>query len=365
MYIPKTFGINNVIEVYEKSSSVSGTSYDLYTESGMHDFLRAGFGSEEHIEKSWLSEEQIIDVVQPVLIIHYMRFITGILSKVKGIPSISLQNFNLYKNLKYLLPKLFNILKNNQFCKKNYLDCFGQYIIVPDFSFYQPLGEIVQMLGNSGALENVNDIQFIGPLLRDMPKYSKRVPERNSLWHPRIYITLGGSAISRTIVKLLFQCLDITGEYIINTGGNVDPQIFADDILQLKHKNKMITVEIEQYTENAIEQMSKADIGIIHGGLSSTMEAMVCGTPILGLYSNNEQLSNLNRAVQQGVGKALKLLDDCGQMKFEINSAILELLTEGICDKALRQGKILGSMRMGNQGIARYITNIIGANRVA
>lgn len=150
-------------------------------------------------------------------------------------------------------------------------------------------------------------IRFTGPLLTDYPDH---LPERGELKKAHcgddsklmVYVTIGGGSmlIGESFLKTVLEALkllpEITG--VIATGISIPPE----------------TIEKYRPPGNAIvkgfvpgtEMVKASDVTIFHGGSSTLMTCIACGTPAVVVPSMGEQADNGAVLAQHGAGIVLE-----------------------------------------------------------
>lgn len=163
-------------------------------------------------------------------------------------------------------------------------------------------GVTVERFG--GLLQGLKEkIRFTGPLLQ---QYPDQLPDRDQLKQihigdahkPMAYITIGGGSpligeqFLKTVLDALRSVPEVTG--VISTGIALAPET------------------IEQYAPpgNAVirgfvpgtEMVKASDVTVFHGGSSTLMTCIACGTPAVVVPSMGEQEDNGNVLCQFGAG---------------------------------------------------------------
>lgn len=177
-------------------------------------------------------------------------------------------------------------------------------------------------------------IRFAGPLLAEYPA---QLPERNELKKmysgdekkPLVYITIGGGSvlIGEQFLKIVLDALRMLPAVIgvISTGIAISPEA------------------IEQYDppRNALirgfvpgtEMIKASDVTVFHGGSSTLMACIACGTPAVVVPSMGEQEDNGAVLSQFGAGIVLDK----------------QTLTPEILAEAIQKINVSGDYRIGAQ----------------
>ena len=136
-------------------------------------------------------------------------------------------------------------------------------------------------------------IRFTGPLLTDYPD---DLPERQELkknhigdaYKPMVYITIGGGSplIGEQFLEIVLDALRLLPEVIgvIATGIATQPEF----ILKYDPPSNAI---IKGYVPGT-EMIKASDVTVFHGGSSTLMTCIACGTPAIVVPSIGEQEDN-------------------------------------------------------------------------
>ncbi len=149
-------------------------------------------------------------------------------------------------------------------------------------------------------------IRFTGPLLIEYPD---QLPEKEDLKQMHmgdrnklmVYITIGGgsSLIGEQFLKIVLDALrlipEVTG--IIATGMVIQPEV----ILQYDPPNNAM---IKGYVPGT-EMIKASDVTVFHGGSSTLMTCIACGTPAVVVPSIGEQEDNGAVLSEYGAGIVL------------------------------------------------------------
>jgi len=233
------------------------------------------------------------------------RFTAGIVARRFGVPSVSVMNLNILNYFPELLPVISESLQSMGIKGDDLCNTVGDYMLVPDFPFYQPMYKVPEDLYKN-IFSQLTEIKYIGPVLRDDPRSLPDKPTlKFDLFQNRkavILITLGGSVNTEPVIRRLLESLTFDSNYIFLTGDNVDFGGLQEDLEPLRKRLPTSEIIFEMYSDKAIKFMKSADLCIIHGGLSTTMEAVLCSTPAIGIPNNDEQRANLDRIVSNNSG---------------------------------------------------------------
>lgn len=169
-------------------------------------------------------------------------------------------------------------------------------------------------------------IRFTGPLLSEYPDH---LPDRRQLKQihvgdankPMAYITIGGGSplIGEQFLKIVLDALRVVPEVmgVISTGIAISPET-------IKKYAPPSNAIIRGFVPGT-EMIKASDVTVFHGGSSTLMTCIACGTPAVVVPSMGEQEDNGNVLCQFGAGIVLDK----------------QTLTPGILAEALQ--KIIGS----------------------
>lgn len=217
-------------------------------------------------------------------------------------------------------------------------------------------------LGNFGdaLLSSKEKFRFSGPLLIEYPE---QLPERDELKRVHIgethkkmaYITIGGgsSLIGEQFIKVVLDSLrmipEVTG--VIATGIDISPE----------------TIKSFDLPSNAIirgfvpgtEMIKASDVTVFHGGSSTLMTCIACGTPAVVIPSIGEQEDNGAVLSQFGAGIVL-------DKKTLTPSILVESMQKVLHDDSYRnnaqQLKTIGEKYGGANAVADWAETLMKTN---
>ncbi|WP_371381666.1 glycosyltransferase [Sporomusa aerivorans] len=147
--------------------------------------------------------------------------------------------------------------------------------------------------------------RFAGPLLVEYPD---QLPERDELKRVHIaeahkkmaYITIGGSAMIgeqflKTALESLKMIPEVTG--VISTGIDISPEA-------IRNFDPPGNAIIRGFVPGT-EMIKASDVTVFHGGSSTLMTCIACGTPAVVIPSMGEQEDNGGVLAQAGAGIVL------------------------------------------------------------
>lgn len=330
--IPMSHGIRHV-PVREKPPMPPWSEIDI--ERSYREITLQGLGNSDYLRDTLEDEIKVIEAEQPDLVIHNFRFTAGIAAKQCKVRCVSILNMNIAIHYPDLLPIIIESLTQNGASRDDICSIFGDLVLVPDYSFLSPLKSIDPMVSDI-LVRNSIEIKYCGPWLKENPFKLPPKPElkRNLVTNsslPLVFITLGGSNNALDTLAKIFKFISNEVNLIVVTGPNVKIGLFEEAVREIRDRYTNAEVTVEQFTDQSISYMKAADLAIIHGGYSTTMEALMCGTPIIGIPNNPEQYGNLAKVVKYGMGilaessmdwpKLPKLIEEGVSSQFAVRAA--------------------------------------------
>lgn len=305
--IPIYHGLRHMV-IREKSPMPPWNKIDM--KESYRDVTLKGLGNSDYLRDCLSDELGLIEREEPDMVIHNFRFTAGIAAKRCGVRCASILNMNILIHYPELLPIIMESIENNGISRKEIASIFGEVVLVPDYSFLSPMTQIDSLVIEI-LMKNSVEVKYCGPWLKENPYAlpAKGVLKRKLLKNPSLpllFITLGGSVNASFALEKILKSIANEVNLIVITGPNVKKGMFSNSIqdIQLRYPNAQVT--IEQFTNNSILYMKAADLAIIHGGHSTTMEALMCGTSILGVPDNHEQRANLEKVLKFGTGRLIE-----------------------------------------------------------
>ncbi|MGY0400189.1 MAG: glycosyltransferase [Ostreibacterium sp.] len=303
MYIPESFSINNTHAIFEKEPF--SHQFNLNTTWGYYRAIATGFGSPDYLSRTIADEQRLLCNIVPDMVFFNMRFTLGKFAYNMGIPTISVHNPSIFKNYPLFLPVLIRLWRQYGLPIEH---VFGDNILIPDFAnFYDNKNITLDNCDvDKSVFYSVKQIIFAGHALMNMTCHEPKESIRKRLFNnklPFLFINLGGSKQVAKTLLYVAKYIDINANYLFVTGDNFDKNdaVFQQYILALKNKTTG-QVQIETYVSNPQTYMQAANLAFIHGGLSTTMEAMISATPVIGFPASQEQNNNLQRIINAGSG---------------------------------------------------------------
>jgi UDP:flavonoid glycosyltransferase YjiC (YdhE family) len=110
---------------------------------------------------------------------------------------------------------------------------------------------------------------------------------------PVIYVTLGSSGQNDFLKMVLVALADLPVQVIASSSGYPRPLVIPSNAL------------MDDYLPG-LEASARASLVICNGGSPTTQQALVAGTPVLGLPSNLDQYLNMKTIQRAGAGSVLR-----------------------------------------------------------
>lgn len=310
---------------------------------------------QEFLDKVRTIELETIKTVQPDIVIS--GTLTGSqAAQQSGLPSVLvfLQPHG-EKTVTMFSSKMQNIAKEDYEKTKTTMLSF---LAAADLIILEGMPEI----SGSATFDNhaltflKSKLRFTGPLLTEYPE---QLPERAELKQlyigdsnkVMIYITIGGGSalIGEEFLKQVLDCLkllpDMTG--IIATGIATPPEI-------INKYQPSSNVIIRGFVPGT-EMIKASDITIFHGGSSTLMTCIACGTPAIIVPSMGEQEDNGAVLAQNGAGI---LLDKPTLTGEKLASAVREILQHSAYRTSAQQLQAIGKKYGGADAAATLIEQV-------
>ncbi len=204
-------------------------------------------------------------------------------------------------------------------------------------------------------------IRFTGPLLTENPD---QLPDRQVLKQkhigdssrPLAYITIGGGSmlIGESFLQLVLEALRLVPEVtgVIATGIAISPQA----IHSFAPPANAVILGFAPGTE----LIKASDVTIFHGGSSTLMTCIACGTPAVVIPSMGEQEDNGAVLAEHGAGI---VLDKASLTPAILAEAIQQVLGSTGYRQCAQRLKELGQQYGGAQAAADWIEKSVGVLR--
>lgn len=200
--------------------------------------------------------------------------------------------------------------------------------------------------------------RFTGPLLAEVPeglppREELKVRYTGSKEKPLIYVTIGGGTplIGEDFLALALDAFRTLPDVnvVIATGLALEPE-------QLAGYNPPDNVAIRGFV-TGLELIKASDVTVFHGGSSTLMTCLACGTPAVVVPSMAEQEDNGAVMAQNGAGIVLN--------KKDLTPAVLaEAIKKILADCSFRDNaqrlKDLGKKYGGAEAAAAFVEQLAG-----
>lgn len=279
----------------------------------------------EYVRRCLSEERELIRSFRPDFVLVDFRVTGAVSAALENVPSGWIVNTGFFAHpfpdvLSDVVPELANAGVDRDTAAR----ILGDYVYIPDWSAFDPLSTITTAVSRE-ALWTVNEVRHVGPILKSSPAaLPDRAAARRLLDVPAegrlVVVSLGGTAQGfdalRTLTPLLEQ---VDATTVVVTGPNIDPTTVHTSGVD----------RVFAYTEDAMQWTRAADLVVTHGGHTSTMEAIMVGTPLLAVPGHAEQRWNAARSVAWGVGEILEPAN--------IGTDAVETINRILSDSARRQ----------------------------
>jgi len=290
------------------------------SQEDLRSLTRRRLANPDHLGRCLEDESALIRRFKPDLVLSDLRNTAGVAAALVDIPSISLHNTKLFiYPLSEILPMVMETMATMGLPQGAIRKVLGDIVVIPDFSRFEPLTAIPESVFKLIA-SSVREIRYVGPILRrepaDLPSKSQLKHELGRPDRPLVLVTFGGSASGASFLPAVLRGLvGLEGHFVIVTGPNVLPEEIAPLTTEIERASPCASTRVYEYTDRTLEYMKAADVAIIHGGHGTTMEGILCGTPLICIPHNAEQAENAQRSVDLGIGRLL------GSTEIETNVA--------------------------------------------
>jgi UDP:flavonoid glycosyltransferase YjiC (YdhE family) len=313
-----------------------------------------------YLQQCLEDELALINSFSPNMILFDFRITAGISAAQAGIPSLSIFNTKFFVHpFPEIWPQVAQELQHLGIPEQSRKKLLGDVMIIPDFSFFEPLSCIpTEIMGRIASI--VREIRYVGPLLRTMPR---DLPDKNEIKTrfcqeetPLIFITFGGMATGFSVLKEVLEGLaGLKGHFIVVTGMNIDPMLVQEIAQSLTQNSPHTTITLKGYSDDTLQYMKAADVAIIHGGHTTVMEGILCGTPLICIPLQKEQEENAQRVVDLGVGKII----EAKNVKQEIACSVQHILSNSSLVQTSTQIATKLGRLCGTDELVTYIETMI------
>lgn len=277
----------------------------------------------DELEQYFKHDLRLVEELKPRLILYDMRLTIPLVGRILGIPVISVVNgiwtpyfkepkstpFHIHDRLhlpQTLLDRLYNnrigrlieriiqrpfsksldqLYENHGFQS---LYDFGRYASAGDACFVADIPELVPLVN---APPNV---VHVGPMVWDPPHSIRGRSIVLPKDRPTVYLSMGTSLFPDELAGPSVRGLLSDGyRVLLQTGGRLLQNLPANPNLH-----------VSDFVANA-DVLPQSAVMISHGGVTTSYEALLAGTPILGIPSFSDQQWNTERLVALDAGAML------------------------------------------------------------
>ncbi|MFC9897564.1 glycosyltransferase [Nocardia sp. NPDC127579] len=274
-------------------------------EEGLRQMARGRLASADYLRACLDDECRLIDEFRPDLVVSDMRSTAGVAASMAGVPSVSIHNARLFVfPMSIVQPMIIEKLREMGIAGEHVDKLLGDVVAIPDYAALEPQSVIPAHIAEF-MHSTLREIRYVGPLLRrapaELPGVATLRAELELGGGPQVLITFGGSSSGREFLPRALEALTGTlAHFTVITGPNVS----VDDITPLA--DKLVAagarVTVHEFSDHSMELIKAVDVAVIHGGHGTTMEAILCGTPVICIPHNGEQHENASRSVRLGTG---------------------------------------------------------------
>lgn len=294
-------------------------------EEGLREMARRRLASEEYLRACLDDESRVIAEFEPDLVVSDMRSTVGVAASIAGVPSVSIHNAHLFVfPMSIVQPMIVAKLEEMGIPTQHVSKILGDAVAIPDYSALEPQSVIPSHIA-AFMNSTLREIRYVGPLLRRAPAQLPDIADLRAKYGmgdgPHVLITFGGSSSGREFLPRALEALVGTAaHYTVITGPNLSVEEITTLAEKLEAGAADARVSVHQFTDDSLELIKASDAVVIHGGHGTTMEAILCGTPLICIPHNGEQRQNAARAVRLGTGVVVE--------HDEIDTALRDLLAD-------------------------------------
>ena len=268
--------------------------------------------------RSYVKEDlAVLDEIQPDVVVGDFRLSLSVSARLRKITYLTISNayWSPYARQRYSLPEisptrwlgvalgscLFKAVRPFAFAYHTRpLNCVRREHGLPslgldlrriytdaDYTLYADIPELVPLY------DAPDNHCYLGPII-----WSPNV-ELPSWWHelpddrPLVYVTLGSSGQSTLLGMILKTLADLDVTVIAATAGRIE----LDSVPRNAFLADFLPGE---------EAARRASLVICNGGSPTTQQAIVHGTPVLGIPSNLDQYLNMGAICRSGAGRIVR-----------------------------------------------------------
>ncbi|MBV1856562.1 glycosyltransferase [Catellatospora tritici] len=280
-------------------------------------FARTRLAAPAYVETCLRDELRAIDDFAPDAVVSDMRNTASVAAAIRGLPSVTCHNLRLFRHpMHAVLPEVLITLDQLGVPEAHARKVLGDAMLVPDLPLLDPLSDIpADTMALVGSL--VSEIRHVGALvpaeLRDVASDAVREPMLN--------ITLGGSgAGDKDLLRAVSAAAGLGVRLVVTLGTDGE----GSDALaaQVRAAAGDAEVDVAGFRHDAVDVMARATAAIVHGGHSSMIEGLLCGTPLVFLPHSAEQRGNAGRITDLGLGATVEPDDEADTITAKIRSML-------------------------------------------
>jgi len=260
---------------------------------------------------------EVIEETSPDLIVGDFRLSLSVSARVAGVPYLTITNvyWSPYAQLRFPMPELpltkwvgiplarmlfgmvrpwafaVHTLPLNRIRREYGLSSLGfdlrRIYTEADHTLYADPPEFVPTPGLPA------NHHFLGPIVWspsvELPAWWEDVPRKG----PAIYVTLGSSGRCDLLPVVLDALADLPVTVMASTAARVGLGTIPPN------------ARVAAFLPGA-EAAARARLVVCNGGSLTTQQALVCGTPVLGLVSNMDQHLNMGAVARLGAGELVR-----------------------------------------------------------
>lgn len=310
---------------------------------------------DEFIEKCVGDELEVIEKVQPDIVVYDGRWTGNISGKIKGVHTVSLiQNYLLQQPdiMKEVIPneQIYAVLIEALEEFKNKINYYREQHNIKTvndiFEIFTSDENYAATIKEFGKISERNKdiISFAGAFIKSDVGIEEDWVKQLDNKKKTIYVSTGGNKNSKQIVKFALDAIKNMEDVqaIVSIG-------FDEFDYDLSSLDSRIIVRNHVNTINAL---NKADLLVTHGGHTTLMEALTYGVPTLVIPFQPEQIFNGTVLKKNGVGDLIPI----EKANYSILKEKIEQLLEDDSYKTnISRFKNINEDYLGPKGIAEIL----------
>jgi UDP:flavonoid glycosyltransferase YjiC (YdhE family) len=305
VHVPAKAGLS-CVETFEIGPAPAWRA--IRTVEDMRALQRTRLGSPEYLDRCIAEETALIEGFRPNVVVSDFRNSAGVSASLAGVPSVSIHNLRFFiYPMNVILPVVLETLAELGVADEHARKVLGDVMVVPDLSIFEPMSVVPPDVA-SLVWSLPREVRYVGPLLMREPA---TLPDRATLRRRYgggerllVNVTLGGSAGGRQqLPEIVAGLTGLPIDLFITTGPAIDPDELGPAVERFRAAAPSgCHLNIGGYRPDALDLMKACDVAVVHGGHGTTMEGLLCGTPMVFVPHLEEQRLNAVRAVECGTG---------------------------------------------------------------